>query len=90
MSRYVNPAAKVVAAGKRAMAKVDVITRCLNCGKSYSEKLSWFYKSDFKCPACGHDLDPEPFRKLAKDAAAKSLAALRAIKGGIGSENNPK
>jgi len=75
--RYKNPARKVLADGKRAAAGISLTTKCLGCGKSYTHKLPWFQRYDFKCPACGGEIDSEPLRQMTITAAQDLLLSLK-------------
>lgn len=75
--KYVNPAAKVIADGKRAMAKVDLTTSCLKCHKEFKRRLSWFYKGNFKCPDRGGDFDQQPLNQMTINALENMRKRLR-------------
>jgi peptide subunit release factor 1 (eRF1) len=66
---YVNPVRKILADANRAKAKIELTSKCLNCGHSYTHKLPWFERMDFRCPDCGGTIDQEPLRQMALSAA---------------------
>lgn len=74
---YINPARKVLADAKRARAKIDLTSKCLACGQSYTHRIPWFERHEFKCPACGGQIDGEPLRQMTLAAIKDFKSALK-------------
>jgi rubredoxin len=57
--KYINPARKVIADGKRALAKIELTFQCPRCPFRRKKKLVRLQRDDLYCPACGAKLKRE-------------------------------
>jgi rRNA maturation endonuclease Nob1 len=42
-------------------------SKCLECGKDYTETAGWFLENWRSCPACGSVIDPRPLVSQIKE-----------------------
>ena len=74
--QYEDPRSKIFFDAMRGASKITIATKCLGCSQEFKKSGTWFIRHK-KCPACGADFDPQPFRDAALAASKKVQALLK-------------